>query len=299
MEIIMSEFVLTCCSTVDLTNEYMKERNIPYVSFHAQVGDDIYADDMGQSISQKELFQRMIDGEDAKTSQVTVQEYIDFFKVFLDDGKDILHIALSSGISGTYNSACVAAEELRDEYPDRKLYVVDSLAASAGYGLIIDTLADMRDEGATMDELYGWIEDNKKKMHHWYFTTDLTFLIKGGRVSKTSGFVGNLLGICPLLNVDYEGKLAAREKIRGKKKVIKRTLEVMLEHVQDGKDYSGKCFISQADCYDDARALADLIEEALPKLNGGVQITEIGATIGCHTGPGTVALFFWGDERVN
>ncbi len=295
----MSEFVLTCCSTVDLTNEYMKERNIPYVSFHAQVGEDVYADDMGQSISQKELFQRMIDGEDAKTSQVTVQEYIDFFKGFLDEGKDILHIALSSGISGTYNSACVAAEELKDEYPDRKLYVVDSLAASAGYGLIIDTLADMRDDGATMDELYGWIEDNKKKMHHWYFTTDLTFLIKGGRVSKTSGFVGNLLGICPLLNVDYEGKLAAREKIRGKKKVIKRTLEVMLEHVQDGKDYSGKCFISQADCYDDARALADLIEEALPKLNGGVQITEIGATIGCHTGPGTVALFFWGDERVN
>ena len=295
----MSEFVLTCCSTVDLTNEYMEKRKIPYVSFHAQVGEDIYADDMGQSISQKELFQRMIDGEDAKTSQVTVQEYIDFFKDFLDEGKDILHIALSSGISGTYNSACVAAEELRDEYPDRKLYVVDSLAASAGYGLIIDTLADMRDDGATMDELYGWIEDNKKKMHHWYFTTDLTFLIKGGRVSKTSGFVGNLLGICPLLNVDYEGKLAAREKIRGKKKVIKRTLEVMLEHVQDGKDYSGKCFISQADCYDDARALADLIEDALPKLNGGVQITEIGATIGCHTGPGTVALFFWGDERVN
>ena len=295
----MSEFILTCCSTVDLTNEYMKERKIPYVSFHAQVGEDIYADDMGQSISQKELFQRMIDGEDAKTSQVTVQEYLDFFKPFLDEGKDILHIALSSGISGTYNSACVAAEELRDEYPDRKIYVVDSLAASAGYGLVIDTLADMRDNGATMDELYGWIEDNKKKMHHWYFTTDLTFLIKGGRVSKTSGFVGNLLGICPLLNVDYEGKLAAREKIRGKKKVIKRTLEVMLEHVQDGKDYSGKCFISQAGCYDDARALADLIEEPLPKLHGGVQITEIGATIGCHTGPGTVALFFWGDERVN
>lgn len=295
----MSEFVLTCCSTVDLTNEYMEKRNIPYVSFHAQVGEDTYADDMGQSISQKELFQRMINGEDAKTSQVTVQEYLDFFKGFLDEGKDILHIALTSGISGTYNSACVAAEELKDEYPDRKIYIVDSLAASAGYGLIIDTLADMRDDGATMDELYGWIEDNKKKMHHWYFTTDLTFLIKGGRVSKTSGFVGNLLGICPLLNVDYEGKLAAREKIRGKKKVIKRTLEVMLEHVQDSKDYSGKCFISQADCYEDARALADLIEEALPKLNGGVQITEIGATIGCHTGPGTVALFFWGDERVN
>ena len=295
----MSEFVLTCCSTVDLSNEYLKERNIPYVSFHVQLGDDTYADDMGQSISQEELFQRMIAGEDAKTSQVTVQQYLDFFKGFLEEGKDILHIALSSGISGTYNSACVAAEELRDEYPDRKLYVVDSFAASAGFGLVIDTLADMRDAGSNIDELYAWIEDNKKKMHHWFFTTDLTFFIKGGRVSKTSGFVGNLLGICPLLNVDYEGKLIPREKIRGKKKVIKRTLEKMIEHAQDGTDYSGKCFISQAGCYDDAKALADKIEEAFPKLNGGVQIYPIGATIGCHTGPGTVALFFWGDERVN
>ena len=295
----MSEFVLSCSSTVDLSNEYLKERNIPYVSFHVQLGEDTYADDMGLSISQEELFKRMLDGEDAKTSQVTVQQYLDFFKGFLEEGKDVLHIALSSGISGTYNSACVAAEELKEEYPDRKLYVVDSYAASAGFGLVIDTLADMRDNGADIEELKSWIETNKKKMHHWFFTTDLTFFIKGGRVSKTSGFVGNLLGICPLLNVDCEGKLAPREKIRGKKKVIKRTLEVMLEHVQDGKDYSGKCFISQAGCFDDARALADKIEEALPKLNGGVQIYEIGATIGCHTGPGTVALFFWGDERVD
>ena len=295
----MSDFVLTCCSTVDLSNEYLKERNIPYVSFHVQLGEDTYADDMGQSISQEELFKRMLDGEDAKTSQVTVQQYLDFFKGFLEEGKDILHIALSSGISGTYNSACVAAEELREEYPDRKLYVVDSYAASAGFGLVIDTLADMRDKGADIEELHNWIEENKKKMHHWFFTTDLTFFIKGGRVSKTSGFVGNLLGICPLLNVDFEGKLIPREKIRGKKKVIKRTLERMIENAQDGTDYSGKCFISQAGCYDDARALADKIEEAFPKLDGGVQIYPIGATIGCHTGPGTVALFFWGGERVD
>ena len=295
----MSEFVLTCCSTVDLSNEYLQERNIPYVSFHVQLGEDTYADDMGKSISQEDLFQRMIDGEDAKTSQVTVQQYLEFFEGFLKEGKDILHICLSSGISGTYNSACVAAEELREEYPDRKLYVVDSYAASAGFGLVIDTLADMRDNGADIEELKSWIETNKKKMHHWFFTTDLTFFIKGGRVSKTSGFVGNLLGICPLLNVDHEGKLIPREKIRGKKKVIKRTLEKMVENAQDGTNYSGKCFISQAGCYDDARALADLIEETFPNLNGGVQIYPIGATIGCHTGPGTVALFFWGGERVD
>ena len=295
----MSEFVLSCCSTVDLSNEYLKERNIPYVSFHVQLGEDTYADDMGQSISQEELFKRMLDGEDAKTSQVTVQQYLDFFKGFLEEGKDILHIALSSGISGTYNSACVAAEEMRDEYPDRKIYVVDSYAASAGFGLVMDTLADMRDNGADIEELKSWIEANKKKMHHWFFTTDLTFFIKGGRVSKTSGFVGNLLGICPLLNVDHEGKLVPREKIRGKKKVIKRTLEKMIEHAQDGANYFGKCFISQAGCYDDAKALADKIEEAFPNLNGKVEIYPIGATIGCHTGPGTVALFFWGDERVD
>ena len=295
----MSEFVLTCSSTVDLSNEYLAKRDIPYVSFHVQLGEDTYADDMGKSISQEELFRRMIDGEDAKTSQVSVQQYLDFFKGFLDEGKDILHICLSSGISGTFNSACVAAEELRDEYPDRKLYVVDSYAASSGFGLVVDTMADMRDNGATIDEMRDWLEENKKKMHHWFFTTDLTFFIKGGRVSRTSGFVGNLLGICPLLNVDFEGKLIPREKVRGKKKVIKRTLEKMIAHAQDGTDYSGKCFISQAGCYDDAKALADKIEEAFPKLNGKVEIYPIGATIGCHTGPGTVALFFWGDERVD
>ena len=295
----MSEFVLSCSSTVDLSNEYLKERNIPYVSFHLQLGEDTYADDMGRSISQEELFKRMLDGEDAKTSQVTVQQYLDFFKGFLEEGKDILHISLSSGISGTYNSACVAAEEMKEEYPDRKIYVVDSYAASAGFGLVMDTLADMRDNGADIEELKSWIDINRKKMHHWFFTTDLTFFIKGGRVSKTSGFVGNLLGICPLLNVDHEGKLVPREKIRGKKKVIKRTLEKMIEHAEGGTNYSGKCFISQAGCYDDAKALADKIEETFPNLNGGVQIYPIGATIGCHTGPGTVALFFWGDERVD
>ncbi len=295
----MSDFVLTCCSTVDLSNEYLKERNLPYVSFHVQLGKDTYADDMGQSITQEELFKRMLDGEDAKTSQVTVQQYIDFFKEFLEEGKDVLHIALSSGISGTYNSACVAAEELKEEYPERKLYIVDSYAASAGFGLIMETLADMRDNSADIEELRSWIETNKKRMHHWFFTTDLTFFIKGGRVSKTSGVVGNLLGICPLLNVDNEGKLVPREKVRGKKKVIKRTLEKMIEHAENGTEYSGKCFISQAGCYDDARALADKIDETFPSLDEKVQIYPIGATIGCHTGPGTVALFFWGDERVD
>ena len=138
---------------------------------------------------------------------------------------------------------------------------------------------------------------NKNKAHHWFFSSDLTFFIRGGRVSKTAGAIGTVLGICPLLNVNDEGKLIAREKIRGKKKVIKRIVDVMEQRAQGGLDYTGKVFISNSDCYEDARAVADLIEERFTKMNGKVQIYSIGATIGSHTGPGTVALFFWGDER--
>ena len=136
-------------------------------------------------------------------------------------------------------------------------------------------------------------------MHHWFFSSDLTFFVKGGRVSKTAGAIGGLLGICPLLNVDYEGRLIPREKIRPKKKVITRIAEMMKEHAQGGTGYSGKCYISQSACYEDARAVADLVEAAFPALNGKVEINHIGTTIGSHTGPGTVALFFWGDKRTD
>lgn len=134
-------------------------------------------------------------------------------------------------------------------------------------------------------------------MHHWFFTSDLTFFIKGGRVSKVSGFVGGILNICPLLNVSFEGKLIPRFKIRTKKKVIEATVNQMELHAENGTDYAGKCFISNSACFEDARAVADLIESRFPKLNGKVEIFDIGTTIGSHTGPGTVALFFWGDKR--
>ena len=148
-----------------------------------------------------------------------------------------------------------------------------------------------------IDEVYAWAQENKLKLHHWFFSTDLTFFVKGGRVSKASGFVGTMLNICPLLNMDHEGHLIPRYKIRTKKKVIKAIVDKMEEHAQGGLDYSGKCFISQSDCYEDARAVADMVEERFPKLDGKVEINYVGTTIGSHTGPGTVALFFWGDER--
>ncbi len=295
----MAEYIISCCSTADLSAEHMAARNIEYVCFHFEVDGKTYPDDLGKSIPFKDFYQMMRDGAMTKTSQVSVGEYEEFFERFLKEGKDILHLTLSSGISGTYNSACVAAQDLRDKYPDRKIYVVDSLAASSGYGLFMDKLADMRDEGKDIDTLHVWAENHKLECIHWFFTSDLTYLIRGGRVSKASGFVGQLLNICPLLNVDYKGRLIAREKIRTKKKVIRRIVDKMEEDAEGGLEYSGKCFISNSDCYEDARAVADLIEARFPKLNGKVVINEIGTTIGSHTGPGTVALFFWGRKREN
>ena len=295
----MAEYCISCCSTADLTKEYFEKRGIRYVCFHYELGGNDYLDDLGQTMPPAELYRRMLAGEDAKTSQVSIGEYTDLFREILDEGKDILHLTLSSGISGTYNSAVLAADQLKTEYPDRKIYVVDSLAASSGFGLLVDTLADMRDAGKNIDELYAWVCENKKKVQHWFFTFDLTFFIKGGRVSKAAGFFGGMLGICPLLNVDFEGRLIAREKVRTKRKVIQRIVQKMEENAEGGLNYSGKCFISQSECMEDAKAVAALVESRFPNLNGKVEIYSIGATIGSHTGPGTVALFFWGKERVD
>lgn len=295
----MGEYVLSCCSTADLRREHLKERNIHYICFHFELSGKQYPDDLGESISLAEFYAAMAQGADTKTSQINVEEYEQYFEGFLKEGKDILHLTLSSGISGTVNSALIARDVLQEKYPERKIYVADSLAASSGYGLLMDKLADLRDGGMDVEQLYRWTEDNKLKLQHWFFTSDLTYLIRGGRVSKAAGMVGSVLNICPLLNVDYMGRLINRAKVRTKRKVIQATVDKMKEHAQDGADYSGKCYISQSACMEDARAVAELVEEAFPRLQGKVEINDIGTTIGSHTGPGTVALFFWGDERVD
>ncbi len=293
----MNDFILSCCSTADLTKEHFDKRNISYVCFHYFLDGIQYPDDLGQTIPFEKFYQKMVDGADTRTSQVNIDEYFDYFEPFLKDGKDILHICLSSGLSGSYNSARIAASDLREKYPERKIYVVDSLGASSGFGLIMDKLADLRDEGHDIDYIYEWAQENKLKMHHWFFSTDLTFYVKGGRVSKVAGLFGTALKICPLLNMDANGKLIPRSKIRGKAKVITAIVERMLENADGGKDYNGKCFICHSACIEDANMVSDLIIENFKNLNGKPQIYSIGTTIGSHTGPGTVAVFFWGKER--
>ncbi len=294
----MSEFVLSCCSTADLSAKKFDELNVSYIYSTFRLSGVTYPDDLGKTVSYKDFYKAMEDGAETSTSQINQDEFKDYFREILASGKDILHLSLSSGLSGTYNSARLAAEDLRAEFPERKLYLVDSLAASSGYGLFMAKLAELRDSGMDIEELYNWAENNKNNLHHWFFTTDLTYFVRGGRVSKASGFIGGVLGICPLLDVNDEGKLIARAKIRGKKKVIPEMVERMKEHAEGKLDYSDRCFISNSACIEDAEIVAELVEEAFPKLKGKVEIFDIGTTIGSHSGPGTVALFFWGDERV-
>lgn len=295
----MSDYVISCCSTADLSKEHFEKIDVHYCCFHYEMDGVQYLDDLGQSMDFDVFYQRMTDGAMTKTSQINADEYEEYFTQFLSQGKDILHLTLSSGISGTFNSANLAKALLEDKYPDRKIYVIDSLAASSGYGLLIDHLATMRDSGATIDELAAWVEEHKLNLNHWFFSSDLTFFIRGGRISKAAGAVGTVLNICPLMNVDFEGRLIPRYKIRTKKKVIQAIVDKMAEQAEGGTDYSGKCFISHSACEEDAKAVAALVEERFPNLNGHVLINSIGTTIGSHTGPGTVALFFWGQKRVD
>lgn len=293
----MGEYVLSCESTVDLSREHLARRNISYISYPFELDGKAYQDDLGQTVSYPRFYAAMAAGAETKTAQINAYEFESYFEPFLREGRDVLHLCLSSGLTGVMAAARQAKAALLEKYPERRIYLADSLAASGGIGLLMDKLADLRDEGMGVAELYQWTEENKLRVHHWFFSTDLTFYIRGGRISKTSGAVGTLLGICPLLNVSAEGKLVPREKIRSKKRVIQAIVDRMEQYADGGPDYSGKCFLCHSACYDDARQTADLVEARFPGLDGRVELNSIGTTIGSHTGPGTVALFFWGSPR--
>ena len=293
----MSEYKITCCSTADMPASYFEERKIPYVCFQYRMDGVEYPDDLGKTMPFAEFYDRISKGAEPTTAQVNAQQYMDFFEPILKEGKDILHFTLSGGISGSVNSANIAKTQMEEKYPERKIIVIDSLAASSGFGMLVDAALDKQEEGLSLEENAAWAEENKNKLHHWFFSTDLTSFIRGGRISKVSGFVGQALNICPLMNVNAEGKLIPRNKYRGKKQVIREMVKRMEQHAQGGLSYRGKCFMSCSACEEDARKVADMIEEKFPNLNGKVRINSIGTVIGAHTGPGTVALFFWGDER--
>lgn len=289
------DYIISCCSSVDLTRDELIENDISFIPMHYFIDDVEYYDDLFASISAKEFYKKMNDGCITKTSQVNVEEYYNYFEGFVKEGKGILHICLSSGITGTMNSARNAREMLLEKYPDAEICLVDSLCASCGYGFVCLKASENKKLGLSLTDNFNEIEKYKGTVEQWFFTSDLTYYVRGGRLSAVSGWFGTMLKICPLLEVDKSGKLIPREKCRGKQKAINSCFEKMKELITDKRKYSGKCYIANSDCYDDASALKVLIEDEFPKLRGKVKIVDVGVIIGSHTGPGTTGLFFEGE----
>ena len=295
----MSQYILSCESTADYPAAFFESRDIHLINFHYEMDGVEHTDDLYASTTPAEFFGKLKAGAHSTTSQPSTGQYAAYWEPFLQEGLDVVHLTLSSGISGAYNSACVAAEQLAERYPERTVRVIDSLAASSGYGMLVDYAADKRDEGLGADELCQWVEANKLKLNHWFFVSDLDCLKRGGRVSSSSALLAGVFKICPVMNVDFEGHLTPRQKIRTVKKSEAELVRMMVEHAEGGASYAGKCCLCQSDCREYAEAVVAGVEEAFPQLAGKIEVHDIGTVIGSHTGPGTVALFFMGDERVD
>lgn len=292
----MKDYIISCCSTADLPKSYFEKRDVKCAMFPFFIDGKEYKDDLYQSRTPKEFFKLIADGAAPTTAAIPPEDYISLWKPYLDSGKDILHIALSGGISGTFNCAVVAKSRILKEYPDRTILVIDSLCASTGFGMLVDAAADNRDNGMSIRENEKWIKEKLPGLNQWFFVSDLTSLIRGGRVDKASGFLGSALNICPLLKVNSDGKLIQVSRSFGKKKVVQDIVKTMKKWCTDGENYSGKVFISHSDCLNDATAVKDLVLSTFKNVSE-INISDIGAGIGSHTGPGTVCLFFWGKER--
>lgn len=287
----MQNFVIGTCSTSDLPQHYIDKNEIAIVKFTFTIDHKEYKDG---EMDAKAFFDMEREGHTPTTSQVTPDEYYQLFDEILSSGQDLLYIAFSSGLSGSCNNAKLVADDMRTKYPDRKLFVIDSLCASLGQGLLVDYAVKMRAAGKTINETAKWIEANKLGLNHWFTVDSLNHLKRGGRVTGAAAFVGNLLHIKPVLNVDYEGHLIPREKEQGRKKALKCLVDKMSEYVYKPEGQS--IFISHGDDIEAAEKVAAMVKERFPEV-GEIMVSMLGTVIGAHSGPGTIALFFMGKSR--
>lgn len=294
----MSEpYILSCESTVDLPYSYVAGRNIPVLFYSYTIDGETFVDDMLRDPDALPRFYALLNaGKFSNTSQINTYDYETYFDEQLQKG-DLLHIVFGSGMTASVRNAEEAADSMRKKYPDRKLIVIDSLCSSSGYGMLVDEAADRRDAGMSMEDLADWVIENRKYIHHQFYSTDLKYFRRGGRVSGPAAMIGTLLSICPIMRLDDKGRIIAYDKVRGKKNAQRVTLEAMEAHAQNGTNYSGKCFICHSNCLTEALETKRAIEEKFPHIRGGVRICDIGTIIASHTGPGTVAVFFMGDAR--
>lgn len=291
-----SNFILSCESTVDMPFSYVNSRNIPVIFYKYSVDGTDYVDDMLRDPAALPHFYEMINaGKLPTTTQLNTYQYREFFEEQLKKG-DLLHITLGTGMTKSYQNAIIAADDLRNEYPERKIIIVDSMCSSSGYGMLVDCAADMRDNGASMEEIETWAINNRQYIHHQFFSTDLKHYRRSGRMSGPAAMLGTVLNICPVMRLDDAGKIIAYSKVRGKKNAVKTTVDTMEAHAQSGKDYSGKCFVCHSSCIDDAELLKTALLNHFPNIKD-IPIFDIGTSIASHCGPGTVAVFFFGDMR--
>ena len=289
----MSEYVITTDNNSDLPEKYLKDHGVGCMYLSYSMDGKNYTH--GNFLPEHEFYEAMRNGSMPTTAQVNPENAKALLEPYLKEGKDILHIAFSSALSGTYNSSRIAAEELMEEYTDRRIIVVDSLSASLGQGLLVWLAQQKKELGQTLEDVADWVEKNKLKMVHLFTVDDLNHLYRGGRVSRTTAIVGSMLNIKPVLHVDNEGKLTAIGKVRGRKKALQELVKLMDEKIGSFGADCDTIFISHGDCEQDAQYVAAKVKEKYNIKN--IVINQVGATIGAHSGPGTMALFFVGDVR--
>ena len=290
----MGTYRIVTDSTTDLTPELIQELDVQVIPLCYMMGGKTYHNiPGGGEMTDKEFYAKLRAGSMSTTTQVNSEEFLHVFTPLLEAGQDVLYIAFSSGLSGTYQSAVLAREELKQRFPDRRLEVFDSLCASMGEGLLVYHAAKLRQAGKSLDEVLAWLKGNVLNVCHWFTVDDLNHLKRGGRVSTATALVGTMLGIKPVLHVDDEGHLIPVSKVRGRKQSLDALVRRMEDTVLDPGNQM--VFISHGDCLEDAQYVERQIREKL-----GVQQVKlgfIGPVIGAHSGPGTVALFFLGKER--
>ncbi len=286
-------FRLVTDSTADLPVEYLEEHGVACMNLSYILDGETYG--QGKELEPKAFFDMMRQGKMPTTSQINPDEAKNFLEKIVETDKEILYIAFSSGLSGSYNNGCLAAQEVMEEHPDCRIEVVDSLCASMGEGLLVYKVVQLMEQGKSLDEVVAWIEVNKMNFVHVFTVDDLNHLYRGGRVSKTTAIIGTLAGIKPMLHVDDEGHLINISKIRGRKKALTALVDYMEKKTEGYTAGNDMVMISHGDALEDAEFVRDVIKERLGVQN--FMINTLGPVIGAHTGPGLIALFFMGTSR--
>ena len=289
----MRDYVIVTDSSCDLPEDLVRQWDLTVVPLSVEIGPDRFRNTPEEAPDGHDFYSRLVKGEPVKTSAPNVEEFKDCLRPHLQAGRDILNLAFSSALSATYQNACIAAEELMEEFPDATVLTVDTLAASLGQGMLVDLALEQQRLGKSLFEVRDWVEASKLHLCHWFTVGDLSQLRRGGRLSAGKAILGNLLHIKPVLHVDDGGRLVPMDSVKGRKKSIEAMFRMMEETVTDPA--SQRIYISHGDCMEDAQLLADLAKERL-----GVQsvtIGYVGPVIGAHSGYRTLALFFLGDHR--